>query len=390
MRKLKFVSLFCGGGGLDIGFIKAGLQPVAAYDIAPSAIAHYKHNIGSHGQVCDLSQKIKIDHECDVVVAGAPCQGFSTIGKRDYHDPRNQLLAAAVNHALHLTPRAIVLENVPGLMSGGHRVYLEKAIQKLRRGGYNVTIQLIDGTKIGLAQARKRVVVIATKEKVEVDIVQDGSKRNSLGNVLKEIDGTSDHDPLFLSGEKYSISERISEGMKLCDVRGGESSVHTWNIPEVYGVTTPAEREVLLCIMRLRRSIRSRTFGDADPVDVLEVEKVIGRSVKKNISDLLRKNYLREVGGRIDLKRTFNGKYRRAKRDGVSFTVDTKFGDPSYFLHPWEARGFTIREAARIQGFPDSYAFMGSQAQKFKLLGNAVPPPMAECVGRALIRALRH
>src|SRR5258708_3791391 len=92
---------------------------------------------------------------------------------------------------------------------------------------------------------------------------------------------------------------------------------------------------------------------------------------------LIAKNYIRRVGDCFDLVHTFNGKFRRLRWDQPSLTVDTRFSSPRYFLHPEEQRGFTIREAARIQGFPDDFIFFGESKAQIRHIGNAVPPPVA-------------
>ena len=91
---------------------------------------------------------------------------------------------------------------------------------------------------------------------------------------------------------------------------------------------------------------------------------------------LLRKGYIRRTGDAYDLAGTFNGKFRRLSWNEPSCTVDTRFGAPRYFLHPDKERGFTVREAARIQGFDDQYVFIGEKNAQYRLIGNAVPPPL--------------
>jgi DNA (cytosine-5)-methyltransferase 1 len=145
----------------------------------------------------------------------------------------------------------------------------------------------------------------------------------------------------------------------------------------------------LEAVLRLRRQERLREFGDADPVTASSVAKSLGRCVDSEIESLVRKSYLRRVGRRFDLTHTFNGKYRRLRWDEPSFTVDTRFGDPRNFLHPEGNRGFSVREAARIQGFPDEFKFSGSRDQQFRFVGNAVPPPMAGALARALKEILQ-
>ena len=94
---------------------------------------------------------------------------------------------------------------------------------------------------------------------------------------------------------------------------------------------------------------------------------------------------MRKQSRYYDLTHTFNGKYRRLRWDAPAYTVDTRFGDPIYFLHPDQQRGFSVREAARIQGFPDDFVFSGSRRTQEELLGNAVPPPLAKLLAEFLI-----
>jgi DNA (cytosine-5)-methyltransferase 1 len=158
--------------------------------------------------------------------------------------------------------------------------------------------------------------------------------------------------------------------------------VHTWHIPEVFGATTAAECEMLETVMRIRRGERRRASGDADPVLPHRLEREFGRKTTRLIDSLKQKGYFRTIGRYVDLAHTFNGKCRRFRWDDIACTVDTRFGDPHLFLHPNEHRPFTVREAARIQGFPDGFVFNGADKDLFRLIGNAVPPTMATAVAK--------
>lgn len=386
-----FVSLFSGCGGLDLGFLNAGLTPIAAYDAWPLAVQNYRDNIGDHAVIWDLSEgKLPIKHSCDVVIAGSPCQGFSTIGKRKLDDPRNQLLDSAVTIATELNPKVIVLENVPGVLQGSHKAYWEKACARLKNSGYETKTFLIDARKTGVPQSRKRAILIAHIPSLSVPNSLPEITAPSILATIKDVSCTYNHDPVHLRiGEiGHAIAAKIKPGQKLCNVRGGNASVHTWEIPEAFGEVSDYEKEIMLCLMKLRRRIRIREFGDADPVEKNKISEYLGRDANKEIESLIKKGYLRLVEKRIDFTHTFNGKYRRPKPDGFSFTVDTRFGDPKCFLHPIEHRGFSVREAARIQSFPDSYIFYGSRHDQFKLIANAVPPLMGKYIGEIVLATI--
>ncbi|MDR3427369.1 DNA cytosine methyltransferase [Silvimonas sp.] len=391
MQQPRFISLFAGCGGLDLGFIEAGFEPLAAYDIWPLAIENYKKNIGDHGAVYDLSTgMLPADIVCDVVLAGSPCQGFSTAGKRQFDDPRNNLLHAAAAIAIKARPKVIVFENVLGVIQGKHRIHWDTVCNSIRSAGYQTTTLVVDARETGLPQLRKRVVLIAWNTGASFRPELDICTMPSLAEVIHGAESCENHEPRLLAKDsnEYRVASHIRSGQKLCNVRGGSASVHTWNIPEVFGFVSDPEIEILRSLMGLRRRRRVRDFGDADPVplDVLQAE--LKRCVAADVKSLLQKNYLRDLGGVLDLKHTFNGKYRRPCPNGVSHTVDSRFGDPTCFLHPDEPRGFSVREAARIQGFPDRYIFHGPQSDQFKMVANAVPPAMGLSIGKMIRRGL--
>jgi DNA (cytosine-5)-methyltransferase 1 len=212
-----------------------------------------------------------------------------------------------------------------------------------------------------------------------------------LRDVLANLEGVPNHDPVELEPDSRlaKIARRLRPGQKLCNVRQGSRAVHTWDIPEVFGRTNAHERQVLEALIRIRRRRRVRSSGDADPVPIDVLEADLGFSVAPLLQALKKKGFVREREGLFDLMHTFNGKFRRLEWDRPSYTVDTRFGDPRYFLHPSQPRGFSAREAARIQGFPDSYIFSGSTKAQFRMIGNAVPPPMGRAIAEFVRFALR-
>lgn len=390
-RPLQFISLFSGCGGLDLGFIQAGLTPVAAFDIWPLAVENYQKNIGKHAHVWDLSNgKLPQNIECDVVVAGSPCQGFSTVGKRDLDDPRNHLLQAAVKIAIAARPKVMVFENVLGILQGDHKEHWDRAHKKLKSAGFKTDTLILDARNTGTPQSRKRAFLIAWSKTISLDVKIEPRESVKLMDVLGGVEGLQNHEPKKFNygSSEYEIATKILPGQKLCNVRGGDASVHTWDIPEVFGHVTDNEKEVLLSIMKLRRRIRRRSFGDADPVAPEDICLDLKRKVSRDITSLIKKGYLRQFDSYVDLKNTFNGKYRRAMANEASYTVDTRFGDPRCFLHPVEHRGFSVREAARVQGFPDQYVFHGPVLEQFRLVGNAVPPSMGLAIGNMIKKVL--
>lgn len=379
---ISFLSLFCGCGGFDLGLKAEGMHPVAAFDTNKEAIRHYRRNVCSEAEVKDLTITLGELPKVDVVIAGPPCQGFSTIGKRVLGDKRNHLLPLAGRIAAGIKPKVIIIENVWAVKAGAHSQYWCQLEAYLRSQGYRSKTLNCNAIDLGLAQSRRRLLLMAWKGKRQPDFNALTQKfkrpKGQLDHVLSGVESLPNHDPLLLdeSSRDYQIAIRIGPGQKLSNVRGGARTIHTWNIPEVFGKTTAKECRLLELIMRIRRQERRRNFGDADPVSMKRLEYEFNGCTKKLVGSLLNKGYLRKIDNYLDLCHTFNGKYRRFQWDSIACAVDTRFGEPQLFLHPKEHRPFTVREAARIQGFPDDYLFEAPSRSAFRLIGNAVPPRM--------------
>lgn len=391
-----FLSLFSGCGGFDLGFTESGFECKGAYDNDKTVVEVYKQNIGKHIYQHDLTQDSLPNEvgEVDVVISGSPCQGFSTVGLRKYEDPRNSLLLIGGKIAVKHNAKVFVAENVMGSLSGKHKIYWDKLIDFLENNGYNTQITICDASKIGLAQTRRRVILYAWKGKNNQVLGYPQLPSKSLKDVLSEPSSSMDNEDyrvLEKNSRETLIANKIKPGEKLCDVRGGGNSVHSWDIPEVFGECSDIEKELLLLIQKLRRRIRRRKNGDSDPVYIgILKSEFRAPNTDKLIEQLVNKDFLVEkMPGYYDIKRSFNGKYRRLKWNQPSYTIDTRFGNPRYFLHPSENRGFSVREAARIQGFNDDFIFKGGMNDKFKMIGNAVPPPMAKLVALNTLKLLQ-
>lgn len=389
-----FVSLFSGCGGFDLGLVQAGLRPVAAFDNDSAALSTHRASIGCAAHLTDLAEQGDSLAEyvgVDVVIAGPPCQGFSTAGKRRTNDARNHFVPLAATIAASLRPEFFVLENVPAARSGSHQRYWRKAERILANAGYRLHEVTCRADNMGVAQRRQRVFLIAGPQSIELDLEppMSNSEIPTLRDALNgSLNSLPNHEPRWPDCDSLaaSIAPHIKPGQKLSNVRLSQRSVHTWNIPEVFGQTDSEEREVLKTLVRYRRTKRRRSWGDADPVPTSRLETTFGEDCLEILMSLLEKEYVRQPSdGYWDLTRTFNGKYRRLCWDQPSPTVHTKFGDPHYFLHPDEDRGLTVREAARIQGFPDDFCFHGSLREQYRQVGNAVPPPVARWIGTVIL-----
>ena len=343
--------------------------------------------------VCDLSEPsspIELMRGVGVLLAGPPCQGFSTAGKRDFDDPRNSLLAIAAQIATRVRPRVFLAENVSGVTAGEHKQHWYRLHGTLRAAGYRTTDIVCLTAKMGAPQIRRRMVMLAWIAKRDIRVSLPVHEGGTVRSALVGVQGKPNHDvkPLPPHSDLWRIARRIKPGQKLSNVRAGPRSVHTWEIPEVFGETTASERLLLEGLLRLPRRRRTRDFGDADPVSASALARCLGQPVAETLVSLQRKGFVRRVNSHFDLTHSFNGKFRRLRWDEPSLTVDTRFGSPRYFLHPEANRGFTVREAARIQGFSDSFHFSGPESAQYRMIGNAVPPPVSRILASFVSEAL--
>jgi len=376
-----FASLFSGCGGFDIGFVNAGFRSNGAFDVDEHAVENFKANVNGPATRVDLTDGIPNQRSLlgiDALIAGPPCQGFSTAGKRELHDERNSLLTLTGILALRVQPKVLVVENVSGALSGEHSRYFLELNSMMRTAGYYTHTLRCQTADLGMAQLRRRVLFFAWRTGRDIKFNMPQIPPLPLRTVLHGACKHPNHHPKQLQRQsrEWMIAKRIKQGQKLSNVRGGLNAVATWDIPEVFGAVTEHERTVLELLRRLRRQERRRDYGDADPVSLPRLEAALGGEFHRLLESLIAKGYLKRVAEGVELVGTFNGKYRRLAWDKPSHTVDTRFGSPRYFLHPSQHRGFTVREAARIQGFPDNYVFRGKTQDQFRLIGNAVPPPL--------------
>jgi len=426
------VSLFSGCGGLDLGFHELGYDILYAADNDPSAVAAYRKNIGNEAHQRnvldeDFHSEVAAIGNADVILGGFPCQGFSKAGPKNKSDARNSLYLEMRKAVETLKPKIFVAENVDGLSQNFGGSVLKDIVNDFENIGYRVEYRIIDAVAFGVPQHRRRIIFIgihagtldfdwpvpthhAPKRNGEFSIegyskqlwedfdlarpLPERTMRDAIGD-LPELGSLPDHVVTNNWPEKYlHIFEAIKPTQKLCNVRFSTSSVYTWQIPEVFGETTLKQRKILETIGKNRRKKEYGNIPNGNPLPLDEVARLMGEEVDlHDIDYLLEAGYLKKVDGKVELKGAMfcSGIFKRPAWDKPSPTILTSFHNPRYFLHPEKNRPLSLRECARLQGFPDSFTFLGAGVtieDGYRLVGNAVPPPVSRAFAKSVLESL--
>lgn len=422
------VSLFVGCGGLDLGFKQEGFDLAYSCDNDPSAISVYRKNVDSRAYVRDVTTEsfhgeIRSIGKCDVVLGGFPCQGFSKAGPKKEDDIRNLLYVEMKSAVEILQPKVFVAENVDGLSQNFKGKFLEQIIRGFESIGYSVKFRLLNAINYGVPQYRRRIFFVGVRDSSNhsnfewPEETHSSMERNGEYRIQKslrlldpvEFDHKSDamtvreaiYDIRELSSKfpdhqvtnKWSadsnmIMPHIGEGQKLCNVRFSDSSVYTWNIPEVFGEVDEVDIQILETIGRNRRHKKYGDIPNGNPLPESIIRNLGGFGrIARRLNRLVETGYLKEKYGGYDLKGAMfcSGLFKRPKWDEPSPTVLTNFHSPRYFIHPERNSPFSLRECARLQGFPDDFLFTETDDVKeleagYRLVGNAVAPPLSRAI----------
>ncbi|RYD97620.1 MAG: DNA (cytosine-5-)-methyltransferase, partial [Sphingobacteriales bacterium] len=202
-NKITYISLFSGCGGFDIGFKENGFKCLGAYDINPYVTDVHSKNLKGPVFVHDLNDLNlpgNLPKDIDVVIAGSPCQGFSTIGKRMVNDPRNHLLLTGGEIAIKYNAKAFICENVPGSNSGEHKKYWEKLQHLLKSNGYITEMIQYSAYSFGVPQLRKRLILYAWKsdEHTTIELLSVPQKNIVLKDILHGLENQQNHNINFI------------------------------------------------------------------------------------------------------------------------------------------------------------------------------------------------
>ena len=402
MEKLNFIDLFAGASGMSEGFIKAGFNPIshiemdkdACNSIKTRAVYHYltkegkeknyidylKGNISReelYGQVpkevldsvlnieiTDDSIKgifSKIDtllkgEKVDLIIGGPPCQAYSLLGRHQENienDPRNKLYIQYGRFLKQYDPKAFVFENVPGLLSANKGQHFKNLKAYFRKLGYEVYHDTLDASDYGVLQARKRIIIVGWKKDIDFGFpeIEKTNKAFVVNDIFRDL-------PKLKPGEARQIANYTvekNEYLEKFELRKGVDFV-TQHI--------------------------SRPHNERD----LEIYKTAINKWNKNNERLKYPDLPTELKSHKN-ETSFIDRYKVVNGNGVSHTVVAHIAkDGHYYIHPdvKQCRSISVREAARLQSFPDDFYFEGSRSAAFKQIGNAVPPLMAYAIAKSI------
>jgi DNA (cytosine-5)-methyltransferase 1 len=360
--------LFSGAGGLSLGLQQAGFHVILAADHYPEAVETHRHHFPGLTVDWDLAGASEVEGIAslitragiDLVVGGPPCQPFSKAGRsmirhrvhrglRDPHDERRDLWRSFLEVVRLCLPAAVLMENVPDMALDKEMFILRNMVEELEQLGYSVEEKVVDTWRYGVPQFRQRLILVALRDRVEFRWPGESSARVSVWNAIgdmPEVEGGwrpqgGAHGWIPYAGPSTSFQRSMRDGV------------------------AEAEREKLFDhITRPVREDDARAFA---VMDATTKYSDLPAEVKRYRDDI------------------FDDKYKRLDEDDLSRTITAHIAKDGYwYIHPRQNRTLTVREAARLQTFPDWYRFAGPPSAAFRQIGNAVPPLLARRLGEAL------
>ena len=359
------VDLFAGAGGMSLGFEAAGFDIAAAVDIDPIHCATHAFNFPRCATVCrsvvdidgaDIRSAAGTgDEDIAVVFGGAPCQGFSMIGKRALDDPRNALVRHFVRLVLELQPAFFVFENVKGLTVGKQRRILDETIEAFERGGYRVLLpyRVLNAADYGVPQERHRLFLFGARDgAAALRYPEPRGTRVTVAEAIGDLPEADRFDELAGRDRvKASFGAPSAYARRLRGLDNG---------PGDFGYRRMFDRSVLTSSRRTahtpvsRKRFAATPFGKTEPVS---------------------RFHKLDPGGVCNTLRSGTASDRGA------------FTSPRP-IHPHTPRCITNREAARLHGYPDWFRFHVTKWHGFRQIGNSVPPPLAQAVAGRVMAAL--
>lgn len=372
-RGYSAIDLFSGAGGLAEGFRRASFHTSAANDIDPDAAATFQRNFPEAAffpqPIEDLSADMLLEAAClksgelDVLLGGPPCQAFSVYNhQRGFHDERSGLFREYLRIVDALRPRIVVIENVTGMKDLGDGRAIREIHERLEQLGYAVEHRILKAELYGVPQERRRIFFVASR----VGSVRWPEATHGAGDDLFD----TGRDPLV------TVWEAIGD---LPLLHNGEGT------DELRAYTRKARTDYQKLMRDGSAGVRNHLAPQLAPINLRRLQHIApGGSWRDLPYDLL------PAGMKRARRSDHTKRYGRLHQEGLASTILTKC-DPHWgsFFHPEQDRAITVREAARLQSFPDTFVFLGSRGRQYVQVGNAVPPLLAHAVAKAVRGMLR-
>lgn len=374
------VDLFAGAGGLSLGFEQAGYDIAAAVEYDPIHAAVHEFNFPYATTFCrdvsslsgaEIRQKSSIgEQEIHVVAGGPPCQGISMIGKRAIDDPRNVLMREFARLVIELQPRYFVMENVAGLTVGAHRQLLDEVIEMMNGAGYNMTLpyRVMQAADFGAPQSRRRLILLGSR----ADVPQP--EYPSSTNTPRSINGKPpSNTPLPLGP---SVTDALSD---LPDADLFEELLTSDSVSATFGEPSQYAAALRGAIREPNDFSRNRDFD----------KSLLTSSARTVHTPVSMNRFARTDPGSTEKV----SRFLRLHPQGVSNTLragtasDRGAHTAPRPIHPFYPRVITVREAARLHGYPDWFRFHVTKWNGFREIGNSVPARLARAVASALLDA---
>ena len=385
------VDLFCGAGGLSHGLEAAGYRVALAADIDEWALESHRHNIAGRAVRLELSEPRVRDEiaalldgvDVGLVAGGPPCQPFSRAGLskirslvkqglRCDDDMRKDLWRAFLELVEAIRPRAVLMENVPDMALGDGFTVIRAMIERLGEVGYAADARIVDAWRHGVPQHRQRLILVALRDGAVFDWPRP-SGRVSVRQAIYDLPRLRVSPDTVLGAPTMDYPAAHGAG-KLSPTAPGcagddDEPLSAFAARAREGCTGDGARVVH---DHVTRPVRADDF---------EAFKLMnGRTLYSDLPAGLRRY-------RSDI---FDDKYNRLSWDDPSRTITAHLAKDGYwYIHPEQHRSLTVREAARLQTFPDTFRFAGCRSHQFQQIGNAVPPALAQQIGSAILDSAR-
>lgn len=389
---LSHIDLFAGAGGLSEGLSQAGFHSLFANEVVPVYASTYARNhIGSKVVTDDIrsldADKIReelglIKGELSLLAGGPPCQGFSINAPiRSNEDQRNHLFKDYLRFVSAFMPKVVLIENVPGLVSFEHGATLHAILESLANLGYGADVRILGAAYYGVPQMRWRTIIIGFRGAE----FPEGAFPTPIFHAPIRPNFTSTFDGRNLVCAPSSATEA-----RFTTVYEAIGDLPELSCGERGEPVKPYHCEPFCDYQRSLRVGSPGVYNHESPaLSKINIERMYHIKPGGNWTDI--PFDMLPKGMQLARKSDHTKRYGRVTKDGLASTILTKC-DPHWgaFIHYEQDRSFTVREAARIQSFPDHYIFNGSLAEQFAQVGNAVPPLLAKAIGECLYNLVKN